>query len=705
MLNAIKFLTLMTLLLGSSGAHTEPPVGHELDVLIDPLRGTISAKDRILLPEGLRTWDFFLHEGLDPKVLSGNATLEQIGAREHLEHFRLGLDGSSPVELRYGGIILHGLEDVREGMGRARQSSRGIISEDGVVLDGYSGWYPRNPDKLQHFELQARLPTGWLAVSQGEGPRVERTAEGVSVTWRESQPQDDIYLIAAPFERYSMSTPFGEAQVYLRRSDPELAERYLAATDRYLALYSALIGPYPYAKFALAENFWETGYGMPSFTLLGPRVVRLPFILHTSYPHEVLHNWWGNGVYVDYVSGNWSEGLTAYLADHLLEEQMGRGAEYRRDSLRAYADYVRDANDFALREFRGRHGSASQAIGYGKTLMMLHMLRRDLGDETFVAALRRFYRDNLFQAAGFDDLRRAMEEESGRNLAAFFRHWTERAGAPELALRDLEVEEITTGHRLRGHLEQTQGDSPFPLQVPLVVHLEGGESVEHRVALDGRSADFALELSTAPIRVDVDPRFDLFRKLAPGESPPALSALFGAETGLILLPETAPEALADAYRKLAEAWRRGSPRWEIALDGSLTVLPDDRPVWLLGWSNRFIGDLAPARNDFRLDAESRLVSFPEGDYAGREFGLALVVERRGRSVGWVASLDPSILPGLARKLPHYGKYGYLAFDGTAPTNRLKGQWPVRESGLMAWLGEERPVLTLPPRSPLTALLD
>jgi aminopeptidase N len=112
--------------------------------------------------------------------------------------------------------------------------------------------------------------------------------------------------------------------VFLRQPDEQLAGRYLEATARYLAMYEKLLGPYPYGKFALVENFWETGYGMPSFTLLGPRVLRLPFILHSSYPHEILHNWWGNGVFPDYGQGNWAEGLTAYLADHLLGSSRGR---------------------------------------------------------------------------------------------------------------------------------------------------------------------------------------------------------------------------------------------------------------------------------------------------------------------------------------------------------------------------------------------
>jgi hypothetical protein len=359
-----------------------------------------------------------------------------------------------------------------------------------------------------------------------------------------------------------------------------------------------------------------------------------------------------------------------------------------------------------LRDFRGRHGSASQAIGYGKTLMVLHMLRRDLGDETFVAGLRRFYRENRFRTASFDDLRRAFEQESGRELKDYFDQWTTRTGAPELALADVRVERKTTGgYVLHGRVEQTQGENPFPLQVPLVVHLEGGDMVEHRVPLGGRSAHFELELPAAPIRVDADPRFDLFRTLAPGESPATLSALFGAESGLIVLSADETAELAEQYRSLADAWRSGSPGWEIATDENIGELPSDRPVWLFGWSNRFAGDLAADAAGFRLDRDRQLLSLPGGDFPGAEFSLALVRERNGQPVGWVSSPDPAALAGLARKLPHYGKYSYLAFQGQTPTNRLKGQWPVQDSRLMAWFGERCPLPTPPPRQPLTAIID
>ena len=41
--------------------------------------------------------------------------------------------------------------------------------------------------------------------------------------WRETQPQDDIYLVAAPFTLYRRRRRRGEAQVWLRSPDPALA--------------------------------------------------------------------------------------------------------------------------------------------------------------------------------------------------------------------------------------------------------------------------------------------------------------------------------------------------------------------------------------------------------------------------------------------------------------------------------------------------
>jgi len=680
------------LLLGSAQILADTPlVEHQMEVRIDPDGGILNVRDTLTLPEDRTEWSLLLHSGLDPKVEAGDAEITPAGRLENLTRYRLRVLKSGPLRLTYGGRIRHEREQIAEGLGRTREWSRGSISPEGVFLDGGSGWYPRIPETLQSFRLEVELPPGWTAVSQGAGPG--DPARGRSI-WSESQPQDDIYLIAAPFARYQAQSAGLEAQVYLRGPDEALAHRYLEATEAYVRLYSELIGAYPFAKFALVENFWETGYGMPSFTLLGPRVIRLPFIIHTSYPHEILHNWWGNSVYVDYASGNWSEGLTSYLADHLMRERNGEGWVYRREMLKNYADYVRDGSDFPLVEFRGRHGAASQAIGYGKSAMLFHMLRRRLGDEVFKAGLRRFYTDNRFRVAGFEDLRRAFEAESDLALGGFFETWTRRTGAPRLRLTEVAVTPRDGLFEVTGRIEQTQGDAPFPIRVPVLVHQEAGDPVSLAVELTNASGDFGLSLPSSPVRVAVDPGFDAFRELLPGETPVALSNLFGSERGLIVLPAAAPTAYKRGYALLAEAWLSGHPGWAMRRDDRIRELPRDRAVWLLGWENRWIDQLSEPGQGFDLDPETRQVRLAGEDRGdGTSASPVLTAWRNGQPIGWLAAADPAALPGLARKLPHYGKYSYLVFTGNEPENQAKGQWPSGDSELVRWLAPKR---ELPP---------
>ncbi len=698
---------LLGLLLLALPAWGRDSVHHQLKVRLEPERGVISVEDRLALPPGSKEWILTLHRDLNPKVPDDSADLTSVAIQGHLEQFRLrARETTATVTLAYSGKIHHGLNQIQESPGRSREWTQGMISTEGVFLDAGSGWYPHLSGSLQTFEMIVALPAGWLAVSQGQGPQTVSSPEGATVRWHESQPQDDIYLMAGAFDFYERPTAIASAQAYLRQPDDELANRYLEATARYLELYSKLIGPYPYAKFALVENFWATGYGMPSFTVLGPEVIRLPFIPFTSYPHEVLHNWWGNGVYVDLQTGNWSEGLTTYLADHLLKEQAGQGSGYRRDTLQSYWTYVREETDFPLTEFRGRHSAASQAVGYGKTLMFFHMLRRTLGDEDFVAGLRQFYVGNRFRSAGFDDLRRAFEEVSGKNLDPFFRQWTTRTGGPELRLDEVRVAPSDAGYRVTGRLRQTQNAPPYQLAVPVVVHLKGAPAVETRIEMAGESVDFSLEVEGEPLQLAVDPRFDLFRSLAEGESPPTLSALFGSGAGLIVLPTSAEGSLIEAYRDLARTWTNGYEGWDVTTDALLAELPEDRPVWILGWENRFLRGAFQASQPFSVSAQSRSVELPEGKFQGAEASIALVADR-GQSppLAWLGAHAAAATPGLARKLPHYGKYGYLVFTGDAPTNTVKGQWPPNRSALRLRFSGNEASLEPPVETPLTLVIS
>jgi hypothetical protein len=239
----------------------------------------------------------------------------------------------------------------------------------------------------------------------------------------------------------------------------------------------------------------------------------------------------------------------------------------------------------------------------------------------------------------------------------------------------------------------------------MIAHLVGGTLVEQRIPLSAGAAEFGFDLQAAPVGLSLDPRFDVFRRLAPGETPITVSALFGAEQGLILLPSAAKGALQEGYRRLADAWSRGSAGWKTRSDDSLDGLPANQAVWILGWENRFAVELSRTAGTFTLEPESRRFETEGDSLGGDKRSIALVAEPDGRPLGLVATADPTALPGLARKLPHYGKYSYLSFEGPEPTNRVKGQWPASDNRLQVWFTDRRPSLDLPPLPPLTDVLE
>ncbi len=676
-----RLLALLGCLVAGAARGGEAPVHHSLEVSLDPAGHQIQGRDRIQLAQPLSRAEVWLHAELKLS-LEGSGRLKVLGSRAGavpLTRYSLSFDRPSrELVLDYAGRLDHPLAGEITDGGQQTQGSPGLIDDQGVFLAPYSGWYPDLPGRLLSFDLRVHLPEGWHSVSEGR----RTVAANGEEHWAEDAPQEGIHLIAARFTEYSRPGTRAEAMVFLRHPDPDLADRYLDATRQYLDLYSSMIGPYPYAKFALVENLWETGYGMPSFTLLGSTVIRLPFIVRTSYPHEILHNWWGNGVYVDNTGGNWSEGLTAYLADQLLAERRGEGESYRRDSLRKYADYVSQARDFPLAEFHMRHGEASQAVGYDKGLMFFHMLRKRLGDPVFFAALRRFYQDHRFTEAGFADLRAAFEAESGQDLASDFKQWVQRSGAPRIELAGMPRVEGASGHGLSFGLRQTQAEPPFQVRVPVRVELKGAERPVHRtLVLNGREQTYQLDLPARPARLEVDPDFDVFRRLLPGEVPTSVSSLLGAEDVWAVLPGRAPPALREAYRGLAEAWTHGR-QLHLVTDDAVGPIPTGSALWLFGWENRRLSDLVAAAGGRVRDLSASGLSLDGRRVDRRGHALVLTLgARAGGALGWVGLDDPGAAAALARKVPHYGKYTCLVFEGPEATNLLKGQWPADASPL------------------------
>jgi len=106
------------------------------------------------------------------------------------------------------------------------------------------------------------------------------------------------------------------------------------------------------------------------------------------------------------------ERLTSYAAGYLIKEQASSHAamDYRRQALRNYATLVSPRTDLPLSRFRSRTDPATKAVGYDKSTMVFHMLRKKVGEDAFWASLRHFYGQFRFKHASWKDLQARSEK-------------------------------------------------------------------------------------------------------------------------------------------------------------------------------------------------------------------------------------------------------------------------------------------------------
>lgn len=730
--NILKTILLFLLLTAYAAAQN---IHHGLNVVLEPLQHHLSATDTLLIPADQVTQPltFLLTSDLKVKSLSpgvhvrllkaGIAAEDQgmdkeqfdaksaIGQNKYALDFDQSVSGDLQFVLTFSGNINHPITQSGQEYARGFSQTPGLIEKRGAYLSGSTFWVPWFNENLITYSLTTSVPDGWDVVSQGKRD-IHRLQDAQRISrWQVASPTEEVFLIAAAFHEYRTKAGAVDVLAFLRTPDESLANKYLETTAQYLDMYRKLIGPYPYSKFALVENFWPTGYGMPSFTLLGDQIIRFPFILHSSYPHELLHNWWGNSVYVNFDQGNWCEGLTAYMADHLVKEQRGQGAEYRRSTLQNFTDYVNPENDFPLNKFISRNSAATAAVGYGKSLMTWNMLRDKVGDANFIKGVQTFYRNEKFKRASFDDIRRAFEQVSGQNLKAFFDQWVTRTGAPKLALKDVRASEVADEFHLDFTVEQTQTQKAFTLDIPLAVSFSKSLQMD-TLHLDKKSQTYNLRFKQRPLEIRLDPQFSIFRKLDNNEISPSLSKVFGADKILIVLPKNASGEQFTRYQTLAKTWTKGQEdKISIKSDDSLDKLPADRAVWIFGASNKFHQVIEKGIADYDAVLNPGGVRFGKTTLKTDDNSFIIAVRNPANPIQTVVYLtigNPDAAAGLARKLPHYGKYSYLAFEGSEPTNIAKGQWAAVHSPLVALLpvnGSSAPMIdTSVPLRPALAQL-
>ncbi len=508
-----------------------------------------------------------------------------------------------------------------------------IIDPSGTMLQ--SGWYPSLAGNAL-FTLTVELPAEYSAISEGDSVAETVSDETKTLRFDFPHPVDGIHLIAGKYERTSHDHNGVTINTYFFAEDNHLAPGYIEHTKRYLDLYRDLIGPLPYKTFSIVENRYQTGYSLPTFTLLGSRVIRLPFIVETSLGHEILHQWFGNYVYVDYEKGNWAEGLTTYLADHWYKHLEGKGMDYRKKIMLDYMNYVSEKNETGLSEFIGRQDLSSKAVGYGKATMVFHMLRKRLGDDGFFTALRNFVAQNDYKKASWNDLKTSFEQAG--DLDDFFAQWIEKKGVPSVTIRN-----ISTTFRNGIYVtsfDLVQGGTPYSLDVPVEISTSEG-SQEIILHLDKQTQSYEQPFRDRPVEIVIDRNYDIMRKLAVSESPPVISSFLGDKENIVVIPGDT-----SFYQEFADVFAQEG--YTVKAEGE--VRNDDirkHSLLILSKDNRIYG---------------RLFAYASFDDAGAVLATHKNPLNSSKAIILMDAKNAGEVAGVATRIFRYGNYSLLTFE-------------------------------------------
>jgi hypothetical protein len=261
--------------------------------------------------------------------------------------------------------------------------------------------------------------------------------------------------------------------IYLPEHE-RVGKRALAIAANALRVFTSLFGELPFKTVSLAEAPLVAGLGSTEFSGFNviasafyvdfdsPAVRNLPEIIREQRPsveeslewtvgHLVAHQWWGAAVgndptrepVLDEALSCWSS-LLYYKSMYGQEKATAVLDDQVRGVYRLYRTFGGDDMDAnrPSRDYRNTFQYA--AIVTSKGALMFVELQRSLGDEKIFAAMRNYYKANVYEIAQLEDLRSAMVAEAPieqrRMIGRTFTRWlTSRRGDEDIAPPDYEL--------------------------------------------------------------------------------------------------------------------------------------------------------------------------------------------------------------------------------------------------------------------------
>jgi tetratricopeptide (TPR) repeat protein len=398
-----------------------------------------------------------------------------------------------------------------------------LISKDGAYLLLPARWFPLTNFPSNRYTATFRLnvpdifavagtgkasaPTPMPGKNAVEGGRLLYTFECKSLAAHGTFVAGNLQLNPKQAEGVNVA-------VYAPRASSANAGDFAADVARSAIIFSDLFGPIPDPAFTLIQIPDGTfrDYAAPGVLLLSHRIWD-PKGSDRTIARLVASQWWGIQVLPATPGDVWiSDGLARYSEALYAEQNAGREAGLRVvDEFAVGALMYEDAAPIGQAARLVPFSPDYRSVVMNKGAMLFHMLRAQMGDVPFKAALHDFYFQFAERTARIEDFENIAERRAQAatkpgqdppNLRAFFAQWLNSTGVPEFTLEYV-VYRTPKGFRIVGKIKQPL--DTFRMAVDLRIDTEGNPELK-TIDVIGTESGFTVETFGRPkaggIRID-----------------------------------------------------------------------------------------------------------------------------------------------------------------------------------------------------------
>ncbi len=393
-------------------------------------------------------------------------------------------------------------------------------------------WFPcyDYPNNRTTSEVIATVPEKFIAVSNGAlvAETHDQAARTRTFHFSHEVPHSAYLITLAAGEFATIEDRAGVTPVlyYVQPGREDDARRAFGNTPKMIEFFERRIGvAYPYAKYAqvAVSDFIFGGMENTSATTqtadtLHDARAHLDFKSDPLVAHELAHQWWGDLLTCRDWSHAWlNEGFATYFEALWCEENLGADefAWNLRQDRGGY--FEEDRHHYRRPIVCNRYRTPIELFDrhlYEKGSLVMHMLRRETGDALFFKALNLYCTRHRGQNVITQDLQRAFEDATGRNLDYFFDQWVYKEGHPEIEVssafddkRKLATVTIKQTHKTSDAI------GLFRLNLTIALMDADGRETRHRVEIREREHVFVFACDKAPKAVRFDPEHDIVKTL------------------------------------------------------------------------------------------------------------------------------------------------------------------------------------------------